>query len=399
MTNEPTGKPVAGNEGSASAQDAAPATRGLPNSIRDPRYFPRANVSLSASARLEDRQEETWRLVNVSEGGASLCVDRLPPSGARVEIAFTLPGESRVAAVATVVWAESRPTGDVGIQFAEISEESLVAIRAFVETHEPMAWDQSSELPREIAVRFVPLVRRQAYALSRRTGGRFAPEDLVGVGFLALVEANARFDSTLGVPFEAFALIRIRGAMLDELRRVDPLSRSARRFKRSLDGATARLSSRFRRQPSEQELAAELEMTLDDYRASLDAVGVDTVELDGGSTADGESAPSLQLADASASPEDDAVESQSAQRVERAVQALPPRLREVLDMYFGENRTMRDIGTVLGVTEARISQLVSQAIGRVREQVADPLDANEPNRGRAGAATGRRRAVPTSTKR
>jgi RNA polymerase sigma factor for flagellar operon FliA len=237
-------------------------------------------------------------------------------------------------------------------------------------------------------VRFVPTIRRLAFSMSRRTGGRFPAEDLVGVGFLALVEAHVRFDATLGVAFDAYAALRIRGAMLDELRSVDPISRSARRFKRTRDDAVTRLGMKLERPPSQEEIASELNMSLDAYQASLAAVAVETVSIDTPREHDG-AAWAQPLASEEPTPEERALESESARRVECAVAALPPRLRQVLDMYFGENRTMRDIGAVLGVSESRISQLVTHAIGRVREGLSEN-DAPTPRRAEA-RTTGVRR--------
>lgn len=131
-------------------------------------------------------------------------------------------------------------------------------------------------------------------------------------------------------------------------------------------------------------------MSLDAFRASVEHASIEAVSCDATPREQGDCGPSHPLVADAPSPEDDAVASQSARRVERTVQALPPRLREVLDMYFAENRTMRDIGALLGVTEARISQLVTQAIGRVREQVVEPLDDSRPSRIRVKAPAGRR---------
>lgn len=221
-------------------------------------------------------------------------------------------------------------------------------------------------LPREIAVRFIPIIRQAAYRLARRLPPHVSIDDLIGAGFVGLVDAYRRYDASVCDRFEGYADVRIRGAMLDELRSYDPLSRDTRAFAHKTAAAVRTLEARHGRAPLEAEIAAELEMELDAYRqlAAKAHTGA-TVSLDGGDGDDGE--PRLEVSDATATAADDQIESErSKHALTRAIEALPPRLRQVLELYYGDELTLRDIGNILGVTESRICQLHAEAVKRLR---------------------------------
>ncbi len=342
----------------------------------EPRYFPRADLAVAVRITSGDETHE-GTLANVSEGGALVRCHGSLLDGATVVLRFQLPdSESALTVGATVVRTQSAADGSVGLRFDDVSEADMAAIRAFVERRDPTVWDAGLALPREVAVRFVPVIRRQAYRIARRLPAHVQVDDLVGAGFLALVEAHAHFDPSLGSRFDAYALIRIRGGMLDELRGNDPVSRGMRRLKREVDAAASRLQSDLGRPPDDDEIARHVGLSLEDYRACLAAVasGRQTSLQDVTALGDSmrptparEEVARSQLPD----PEQSVGNAESAARVQVALAALPPRLRQVLEMYYGEELTLRDIGTVLGVSEGRISQLVSQAVGKLRARFGD----------------------------
>lgn len=220
-------------------------------------------------------------------------------------------------------------------------------------------------LPREIAVRFVPIIRHAAYRLARRLPSHVSIDDLVGAGFLGLVDAYRRYDASVSDHFDGYADVRIRGAMLDELRSYDPLSRGQRAFARRAAAALRALEAQLGRAPVDAEIAAALGLDIAAYREqAAKAHTGPTVSLQ---DATNEDEPRLQIADATATAADERVENEQAKEsLALAMEALPPRLRRILELYHGDELTLRDIGNILGVTESRICQLHAEAVKRLR---------------------------------
>jgi RNA polymerase sigma factor for flagellar operon FliA len=220
-------------------------------------------------------------------------------------------------------------------------------------------------LPRDLALRMLPTIHRIARKLARRLPRHIRIDDLVGAGCQGLVAAYARFDGARADGFDAFAEFRIRGAMLDELRASDPLSRDQRTNAKKAVAATRALSSRLGRAPTAEEVAAELGIPLDLYweRQSAAAVGF-SVSID-----DDDSELGAQLSDPHVEAADEHLCRREARdAVTRAIATLPPRLARVLELHYGQGLTLRQIGEQFGVTESRVCQLETDAIRRIREQ-------------------------------
>lgn len=225
-------------------------------------------------------------------------------------------------------------------------------------------------LPPELAASMMPLIRCIAARLARRLPSHLRLDDLTSAGYIGLVTAYRRFDRSRGDDFHAYAERRIRGAMLDELRAIDPLTRDLRFLANRIAATRRGLEARLGRAAREEEMAAALSMAVEEYRRCAVKVSVGpTVSLEDPS--DGEGA--LDLPDKDAEPADEriAVE-ESKQAVRGAIEKLPPRLRQVVDLYYREGRTLRDIGNMLGVTESRVSQLQSEAVQRLRGMCGQP---------------------------
>ncbi len=233
-------------------------------------------------------------------------------------------------------------------------------------------------LPRELAVRYVPLIRRAALRLARRLPPDVCVDDLVGVGFVALVQAYRRADPARGDQLDALFEQRVRGAMLDELRARDPLSRDARATSKRVAAERHALEQRLGRAPTHEELAAALSLTIDqlhDALARISVRGARSLEA----LAEGDA--TFEVPDLDAPAVDDVVaRGQETRALELAVSALPPRLRQILDLYYGSDLRLRDIGATLGVSESRVSQLHSQALARLRVEVVERAAAPEPPR-------------------
>jgi RNA polymerase sigma factor for flagellar operon FliA len=208
--------------------------------------------------------------------------------------------------------------------------------------------------------RYGPLVDRLARRLVLRTGLRSAYDDLWSAGALGLIEAARRFDGTRGASFETFAEHRIRGAMLDELRRLDHLPRRLR--SRTDEFATARkkLGEKLGREATLEEVAA--------------AMGVDMEEA-GGMEALLEPPVPLEAAMPFLASEDNiddpVLRTEAARKLTEAIESLPERLQLVLSLHYIEDFTYREIAGLLHVSEPRICQLHAEALKLLREQMQD----------------------------
>lgn len=203
-------------------------------------------------------------------------------------------------------------------------------------------------------------------------------EELAQAAALGLVEAALRFDPERGVPFERWAVTRIRGAVVDAIRAVDFAPRSVRSTARHIDAAHEALSQRLGRTPTTKELAATLKMSvreLDDHRARRDSAHV--LSLDATTTsAEGSSAGLADVLIELDAPTPDVVvdEAESLALVTTAVQLLPERLRTVIEGYFVAGRTSQEIADELGVTESRVSQMRAEGLAMLRHALAGPLE-------------------------
>jgi RNA polymerase sigma factor for flagellar operon FliA len=220
-------------------------------------------------------------------------------------------------------------------------------------------------LNRDAYEKFRPLVRRTAMRLARRVPASIAVADLVGYGWIGLMEAYQRSDAKMpNEEFEAYALYRVRGAMLDYLRTLDPTTRDLRRASRRVAQGIRVLSAKLGREPEEEEIARELQLDVPAYRALLEKIGaagmarLELLDVD-----------NLDVATNTESVEDEIAKKRLADAVATAIEGLPQKLAQVLALYYQEGCTLRQIGMVLGVSESRVSQLHTEAIHRLRAAV------------------------------
>lgn len=210
--------------------------------------------------------------------------------------------------------------------------------------------------------RFLPLIRRAAMRLVRKVPEHITVGDLIGYGWVGLMEAYQRAQPDMPEQeFEAYASYRIRGAMLDYLRTLDPATRDLRRASRRLTEAIRALTAKFNRPPQEEEIASELEFTIDEYHALLQRISqgglarLEVLDLDRVDI-DSETLP----------VDEDVSRRELGAVVADAIETLPPKLQQVLALYYQEDCTLREIGLILGVTESRVCQLHSEAMHRLR---------------------------------
>jgi RNA polymerase sigma factor for flagellar operon FliA len=198
-------------------------------------------------------------------------------------------------------------------------------------------------------------------------------DDLIQVGMIGLNDALCRFDPAQGVQFETFATQRIRGAMLDELRSSDWMSRGDRRYQRMIETAVHKLEHRLGRAPSEAEIAAEMGMKLADYQDLLSKVrGTQLVYLEDMSGDEGdEDFLDRHMVDTESNPIGRLADRKMREALVAAIENLPEREQYVMSMYYEHDMNLKEIASVLGVTESRVCQLHSQSIARLRTRMKE----------------------------
>ena len=212
------------------------------------------------------------------------------------------------------------------------------------------------------------LVKRIAYHMLARLPASVQVEDLIQAGMIGLLEAAKKFDAGKGASFETFVGIRIRGAMLDEVRKGDWAPRSVHRNTRMVSDAVREVEKRTGRDATDQEVAKEMGVKLDEYyRILADTRGSRLFSFDD-LMEDGAPEPRFGQQDG---PADATEDERFRQALADAIDGLPERERLVLSLYYNDELNLKEIGQVLGVSESRVSQLHSQCAARLRSRLAD----------------------------
>jgi len=229
------------------------------------------------------------------------------------------------------------------------------------------------QLDRDAMIRqYQPLVRRLAHHMMAKLPASVEVDDLIQVGLIGLSEALSRYEATQGVQFETFATQRIRGAMLDELRENDWMSRGSRKSQKDIEKALRILEHRLGRSPLESEIANALGLSLADYQNLLGKVrGTQLVYLEdmARGTEDEDSFLDRHIADADADPMSLLRNQRLRESLVTAIKSLPEREQYIMSMYYEQDMNLKEIALVLGVTESRICQLHSQSIARLRAKM------------------------------
>ncbi|MGZ6838751.1 MAG: RNA polymerase sigma factor WhiG [Blastococcus sp.] len=227
-----------------------------------------------------------------------------------------------------------------------------------------------------LILHYAPLVKYVAGRVGSGLPAHVEQADLVSYGTFGLIDAITRYEPSREVKFESYAMARIRGAIIDELRNTDWIPRSVRMKARQFERTVAELEGKLRRTPTDEEVADAMDMDVEEIRKFLGQLSlVNVVALDELLTDDdGGGSPRLgdTLQDSSAlDPQAMAEHGEARQLLARAVEQLPEREKVVVSLYYFEGLTLADIGRVLGVTESRICQLHTKAVLHLRTKLAD----------------------------
>jgi RNA polymerase sigma factor for flagellar operon FliA len=234
---------------------------------------------------------------------------------------------------------------------------------------------QAKDAQHQLIEQYAPLVKRIAYHLLARLPANVQVDDLIQAGMIGLLEASGKYDASKGASFETYAGIRIRGAMLDDVRKGDWAPRSVHRNTRMVSDAIRIIEARVGRDAKDQEVAAELELSLEDYYGILsDTLGSRLFSFDDllqenepGGVRDHSASTQLE-------PSRDLEDERFQEALADAIANLPERERLVLSLYYDEGLNLKEIGEVLGVSESRVSQLHSQCAARLRARLAEWRD-------------------------
>jgi RNA polymerase sigma factor for flagellar operon FliA len=226
-----------------------------------------------------------------------------------------------------------------------------------------------------LVVAYAPLVKYVAGRLSSGLPAHIEEADLISYGLTGLISAIARFDLKRQIKFETYAITRIRGSILDELRTLDWVPRSVRARAKQIERANMKLEARFQRAPTDEEVAGELDISVGDFNEALLQISNSTIvaldELWNVSDSGGDQVSLLDTLPDRRAPDPQQLVDQGElrDRIADAIAALPEREKLVIALYYYENLTLREIGEVLGVTESRVSQLHTKAVLRLRSKL------------------------------
>ena len=235
---------------------------------------------------------------------------------------------------------------------------------------------RDSALRDRLILTYAPLVKFVAGRLGASLPSHVDEQDLVSYGLLGLISAIERFDPDREIKFETYAISRVKGAIIDELRSLDWVPRSVRTRAREIERAIADLERQLMRAPTDEEIATKIGITGDDLEASLSEISRTSIaaldELWSPSSSGGDQIALIDTIEDTTGPDPESSLEQTEMKeaLGEAIARLPEREKLVVTLYYYEELTLREIGEVLGVTESRISQLHTKAVLRLKARLS-----------------------------
>ncbi|RKZ96489.1 MAG: RNA polymerase sigma factor FliA [Gammaproteobacteria bacterium] len=230
----------------------------------------------------------------------------------------------------------------------------------------------SNQSKTDLVTQHASLVKRIAYHLIARLPHTVDVEDLIQAGMIGLLDASQHYDANQGASFETYAGIRVRGAMLDEIRRNDWAPRSVHRKAREIAAVIQKIEQQNGRNAQDNEVAKALDISIEEYHQQLyDSSGHHVFSLDDFN--DSDELHAHPISNNQSEPEQETQVSDFQAALVNAIKILPERERLMMGLYYNDELNLKEIGEVLGVSESRVSQIHSQTIIRLRSKLSDWL--------------------------
>ncbi len=240
------------------------------------------------------------------------------------------------------------------------------------ETAKNKLWEKysksgSPELREQIIIEYAPLVKLVAGRLNMYLGYNVEYDDLVGYGIFGLIDAIDKFDYGKGIKFETYASLRIRGAILDQIRKMDWIPRSLRQKQKKIDAAISKLETEHGRLATDAEIAAELEISEEEYLNWQGQTNIsNVVSLDEFIEVNGDKDVAPLKASRFDQPEEVVEKEEIKKLIIEALDSLTEKERQVITFYYYEEMTLKEISLVLEVSESRVSQLHTKALNKMK---------------------------------
>ena len=255
----------------------------------------------------------------------------------------------------------------------EVNKELIELWHKYKDEGDPVARDR-------LILNYAPLVKYVAGRMGTNFPSHVDESDLISYGLLGLIGAIERFDLSRNIKFETYAISRIKGSIIDELRALDWVPRSVRSWARKVEATVTKLENQLMRAPTDEETAAALGIDVDEFQDILNQISCSSiVALDEFWDSASTGQDRVNLIDTI--EDSDAPDPSRAYRLQviketlaTAIQRLPEREKVVIGLYYYEGLTLKEIGEVLGVTESRVSQLHTKAVLRLRGRIKEELD-------------------------